>query len=61
MYNTNRRLEDNIETIFLVTDNSYNHISSSLVRQICKLGGSLESLVPENINKYLKDHINSAT
>jgi pantetheine-phosphate adenylyltransferase len=61
MYNTNRRLENDIETIFLSTDNNYNHISSSLVRQICKLGGSLESLVPENINKYLKNHINSVT
>ncbi len=61
MYNTNRRLENNIETIFLATDNNYNHISSSLVRQICKLGGSLESLVPEIINKYLKDHVNSVT
>jgi pantetheine-phosphate adenylyltransferase len=61
MYNTNRRLEKDIETVFLSTDNNYNHISSSLVRQICKLGGSLESLVPENINKYLKNHINSVT
>jgi pantetheine-phosphate adenylyltransferase len=61
MYNTNRRLEKDIETIFLSTDNNYNHISSSLVRQICKLGGSLESLVPENINKYLKNNINSVT
>ncbi len=61
MYNTNRRLEKGIETVFLSTDNNYNHISSSLVRQICKLGGSLESLVPENINKYLKNHINSVT
>jgi len=61
MYNTNRRLEKDIETIFLSTDNNYNHISSSLVRQIFKLGGSLESLVPENINKYLKNHINSVT
>ena len=27
MYNTNRRLEKDIETIFLSTDNNYNHIS----------------------------------
>ena len=61
MYNTNRIIEPNIETLFIPTDNDLNHISSSLVRQIYKLGGSIESLVPDNINKYLIKNINSIT
>ena len=61
MYNTNRRIDPNIETLFIPTDNDLNHISSSLVRQIYKLGGSIESLVPDNINKYLIKNFNSIT
>lgn len=61
MYNTNRKIEPNIETLFIPTDNDLNHISSSLVKQIYKLGGSIDSLVPDNINKYLIKNINSIT
>ena len=61
MYNTNRRVDPNIETLFIPTDNDLNHITSSLVRQIYKLGGSIDSLVPDNINKYLIKNINSIT
>ena len=61
MYNTNRRIDPNIETLFIPTDNDLSHISSSLVRQIYKLGGSIESLVPDNINKYLIKNFNSIT
>ena len=61
MYNTNKRIDPNIETLFIPTDNDLNHISSSLVRQIYKLGGSIESLVPDNINKYLIKNFNSIT
>ena len=61
MYNTNRQVDPNIETLFIPTDNDLNHITSSLVRQIYKLGGSIDSLVPDNINKYLIKNINSIT
>jgi pantetheine-phosphate adenylyltransferase len=61
MYNTNRIIDPNIVTLFIPTDNNLNHISSSLVRQIYILGGSIESLVPDNINKYLIKNFNSIT
>ena len=61
MYNTNRKIEPNIETLFIPTDNDLNHISSSLGRLIYKLGGAIGSLVPDNINKYLIKNINSIT
>ncbi len=61
MHNTNRHIEPDIETIFIPTDNELNHVSSSLVKQVFQLGGSIESLVPENINKYLIKNSNSIT
>jgi pantetheine-phosphate adenylyltransferase len=61
MYNTNRKMSKNIETFFMATDNNLNHISSSLVRQIYKLGGKIDYLVPSTVNKYLISNINSIT
>ena len=61
MYNTNRKMSNNIETFFMATDNNLNHISSSLVRQIYKLGGQIDTLVPSTVNKYLISNINSIT
>ncbi len=61
MYNTNKNMTKHIETIFLPTDNSLNHISSTLVRQIYKMGGKIDNLVPEEINNYLINNYNSIT
>tara|TARA_B110000438_G_scaffold302491_1_gene360322 strand:- start:1321 stop:1842 length:522 start_codon:yes stop_codon:yes gene_type:complete len=61
MYNTNRKMNDKIETFFVATDNSLNHVSSSLVRQIYRLGGKIDALVPTSVNKYLISNVNSIT
>jgi hypothetical protein len=45
---TNARLDPRIETVFLMADGEYSHVSSSLIRQIASLGGgdSLNLFVP---------------
>jgi pantetheine-phosphate adenylyltransferase len=50
----NRKLAPEIETIFLMTDSKYSYLSSSLVRQIARLGGSIQGLAPRVVAKMLK-------
>lgn len=51
MAHTNKTLWEGIETVFLATSNEYSFLSSSVVKEIAKLGGSVEHLVPENVVK----------
>jgi pantetheine-phosphate adenylyltransferase len=46
---TNHRLDPEIETVFLMADGEYSHISSSLIKQVGKFGGAsaLKRFVPE--------------
>jgi pantetheine-phosphate adenylyltransferase len=50
----NRKLNRKIETIFLITDQSYTFLSSSMVKEIAMLGGNIVDFVPECVNKELK-------
>ncbi|MDF2529622.1 MAG: Phosphopantetheine adenylyltransferase [Gammaproteobacteria bacterium] len=51
----NHKLNDQIETLFLRTSEHYAYISSSLVREIVKLGGDVSQFVPEIVLKVLAD------
>lgn len=50
---TNRKMAPEIETIFLMTDYHYSYLSSSVVKQIAKLGGDVSALVPKPVVKEL--------
>ena len=50
----NRRLQDKIETIFLVPAEQYTYVSSRLVKEISLLGGSVKGLVPPEVEKRMK-------
>ena len=50
----NRNLNENIETIFLMTHEKYAHISSSLIKEIYFLGGSIDNFVPNPVLEGLK-------
>ncbi|MFH1368261.1 MAG: pantetheine-phosphate adenylyltransferase [Elusimicrobiota bacterium] len=50
----NRRLSKNIESVFLMPDVSFTFLSSSLVKQISDLGGSIKGLVAPELEKFLK-------
>ena len=42
-----------IETLFLMAKEEYSHVSSSLLRQIAKLGGDLSKFLPEPVRAAL--------
>jgi pantetheine-phosphate adenylyltransferase len=50
----NRKLNKKIETIFLIPDQSYTFLSSSMVKEIAVLGGSVEAFVPKCVELKLK-------
>jgi pantetheine-phosphate adenylyltransferase len=37
---TNHRLDPSVETVFLMADGEYSHVSSSLIKQVARFGGS---------------------
>jgi pantetheine-phosphate adenylyltransferase len=50
----NRKLEPNIETVFMMPAEAYSYLSSRLVREIARLGGSVKDLVPPAVEERLK-------
>jgi len=53
----NRRLEPRIETVFMMPSEAYSYLSSRLVREVFKLGGSVEGLVPPLVEMMLRSKI----
>ena len=51
----NRSLNENISTLFLMPHAKYTHVSSSIVREVASLGGSVIEYVPSHVNKALKE------
>ncbi|MBB5031371.1 pantetheine-phosphate adenylyltransferase [Prosthecobacter vanneervenii] len=54
----NRKLEPNLETLFLMPREEYTYISSRLVKEICRLGGHIEQFVPPNVVTALRSKFN---
>jgi pantetheine-phosphate adenylyltransferase len=50
----NRRLTPEIETVFMVPAENYSYLSSRLVKEIAELGGSVTGLVPDSVEKRLR-------
>jgi len=55
----NRKLEPNLETLFLMPREEYTYISSRLVKEICRLGGHIEQFVPPNVAAALRAKLQS--
>ena len=51
--NTNRALNKEMDTIFLMPRARYTYLSSSMVREVYSLGGRLQDYVPEIVEKAL--------
>jgi pantetheine-phosphate adenylyltransferase len=54
---TNLALDSEIETVFLMANEAYSHISSTLIRQIAMLHGELAKFVPPEINTALQARV----
>jgi pantetheine-phosphate adenylyltransferase len=56
----NRKLDEHIETIFMMPKDTYTFLSSRIVKEIARLGGDVSSFVPAHVQtallKKLKQH-----
>jgi len=53
----NRKLEANVETIFLMPKEEYTYLSSRIVKEIARLGGDVSGFVPLQVAKALGDKL----
>ncbi len=51
----NRQLNKGINTIFLIPDYKYFYLSSSIIKQIIKLGGDPKDFIPASVKRALKE------
>ena len=60
---TNHRLDPSIETVFLMADGEYSHISSTLIKQIAFYGGdsALRRFVPPELVEPILSRLRTAT
>lgn len=56
----NRKLAPHLETVFMMPAEQYSYLSSRLVREVGRLGGSIKDLVPETVEQRLRGKIDPA-
>jgi pantetheine-phosphate adenylyltransferase len=50
----NRQLEPGLETVFMLPGEAYSYLSSRLVKEVARLGGSVKGLVPPPVEKRIR-------
>ena len=53
----NRRLEPSLETVFMMSAEEYSHLSSSLIKEVFVLGGSITGLVPQVVEERMRSKL----
>ena len=53
----NRRLTEEVETLFLTPTETYNFISSSLVREVASLGGDISEFLSPEVHSALLERL----
>jgi len=51
----NKQIAPEIETVFMMTEAPYSHVSSSIAKEIVSLGGSGKGMLPPLVEKKLKE------
>lgn len=54
---TNKKINNELETIFLTTNSEYMYLSSSVVKEIAKFGGDISDFVPEAVLSDIEKRI----
>ena len=54
----NRKLDPRLETVFMMPAEAYSYVSSRLVKEVARLGGSVRGLVPALVEERLEHKIN---
>ena len=57
MSQTNRKLNSDVETIFLTTNLDYSYLSSTTVKEVASFGGDINQFVPEFVAKKVTEKI----
>jgi pantetheine-phosphate adenylyltransferase len=57
----NRKLQPQLETVFMMPAETYSYLSSRLVKEIFRLGGSVRGLVPEVVEQRLREKFHGST
>jgi pantetheine-phosphate adenylyltransferase len=53
----NRKLEPTIETVFLMADEEYSYVSSTLMKQVFLLGGRVDGLIPPLVEARMREKL----
>lgn len=53
----NRRLNERIETIFMMPRDTYTYLSSRMIKEIARLGGDVSAFVPDHVREALVDRL----
>jgi pantetheine-phosphate adenylyltransferase len=53
----NKTLSSDLETVFMVTDSEFSHISSSVIKEVISLNGSASHMVPEIVEQRLREKL----
>lgn len=53
----NRKMEPRVETVFMMPAEKYSYLSSRIVREIARLGGPLNGLVPELVERRVREKV----
>lgn len=56
----NRKLNERVETIFMMPKDTYTFLSSRIVKEIARLGGDVSSFVPKNVQAALANRMAAA-
>lgn len=50
----NRRMNEKVETIFMMPKDTYTFLSSRIVKEVCRLGGDVRAFVPRHVDAALR-------
>lgn len=53
----NRRLNERIETIFMMPKDTYTYLSSRMIKEIARLGGDVSVFVPDHVRQALGERL----
>ena len=53
----NKRLDEKVETLFMMTNAEHLFLSSRMVKELAELGASVNGLVPEGVEKHLLEKL----
>jgi pantetheine-phosphate adenylyltransferase len=55
----NRKLNEKVETIFMMPKETYTFISSRMIKEVARLGGDVSSFVPAHVEQALRKKVSN--